>query len=228
MTHQWDEFSKSFAEPVPRRESLRRLGFVLAGAVLSPLGLGSAWAAGKAAPKGGAKTDPCKSFCNQCPKSQRSQCLAACQGCADAGGHLCGSCGGFGCCSSEHACCGNYCADLDSDVHNCGGCGNVCWPGPFEDSACFEGGCVYGCVEGTVDCGDGTCIPLWQDPDNCGACGNVCDDSTPYCSGGQCWDADCGGRNLDWDNQNCGTCGNVCPPQFGCSFGRCKSVCVDC
>jgi hypothetical protein len=44
MDHLFDEFSKSLAESVPSRESLRRLGAVLAGAVLSPLGVGTAWA----------------------------------------------------------------------------------------------------------------------------------------------------------------------------------------
>ena len=44
MNHPFDEFSKSLSEPVPRRESLRRLGAVFAGALLSPfaLGLGAA------------------------------------------------------------------------------------------------------------------------------------------------------------------------------------------
>ena len=40
----FDELSESLAESMPRRESLRRLRVVLAGAVLSPLGLGAAWA----------------------------------------------------------------------------------------------------------------------------------------------------------------------------------------
>jgi hypothetical protein len=45
MSHHWDEFSKTLAEEsVPRRESLRRLGVVLADAVRSPPGLESAWA----------------------------------------------------------------------------------------------------------------------------------------------------------------------------------------
>jgi hypothetical protein len=47
MTHRWDEFSKSLAEEsLPRRESLRRLGLALAGAMLSPLELETAWAKG--------------------------------------------------------------------------------------------------------------------------------------------------------------------------------------
>ena len=44
MDHLFDEFSESLAGSMPRHESLRRLRVVLAGAVLSPLGLGAAWA----------------------------------------------------------------------------------------------------------------------------------------------------------------------------------------
>jgi hypothetical protein len=39
MAHFWDEFSKSLAQPVPRRESLRRLGIALTATVLAPLGV---------------------------------------------------------------------------------------------------------------------------------------------------------------------------------------------
>ena len=60
MDHLFDEFSKSLAESVPRRESLRRLGAVFAGAVLSPLGMGTAWAAGttRAMPSASVATRP--------------------------------------------------------------------------------------------------------------------------------------------------------------------------
>src|SRR5262245_21092431 len=51
MDHLFDDFSKSLAEPVPRRESLRRLGAVFAGALLTPLGLGVASAGGYRAPR---------------------------------------------------------------------------------------------------------------------------------------------------------------------------------
>ena len=40
MEHLFDAFSKSLAESVSRRDTLRRLGAVFAGAVLTPLGLG--------------------------------------------------------------------------------------------------------------------------------------------------------------------------------------------
>jgi hypothetical protein len=208
MSHHWDEFSKSLAEePLPRRESLRRIGAVLAGTVLSPLGLGTAWARG---------TDPCKAYCNQCAKSQRSQCLAACRACGSAGGQLCGSCGNI------------YCADLASDPYNCGACGYVCEePGPYEYGACLNGRCEYACVEGALVC-DGYCRLLDRDPYNCGACGNVCGGSNPYCVDGECTACPpglvlCGDRCVDLlsDRLNCGGCGQDCGPGFVCAGGVC-------
>src|SRR5215212_2338890 len=84
-----DEFSKLLAESVSRRETLRRIGTFVAGAVLSPLGLGAAWAAGP---------DRCKPFCRACTnKSQQNQCLAACRACNGNTSRLCGTCGGYAC-----------------------------------------------------------------------------------------------------------------------------------
>src|SRR4029453_999719 len=150
---------------VPRRETLRLLGAALAGALLSPLGLGTAWAGGR---------DPCQTFCRCSGKSRQDACLAACRACNSDTSRLCGSCAS-----------GYVCTDLASDLNNCGACGNVCWPGPLEDAACFDGTCVYQCAEGAVRCG-GTCTFLEWDPDNCGACGNACPEAAPYCTQGGC------------------------------------------
>jgi hypothetical protein len=170
MTHHWDEFSKSLAEElVPRRESLRRIGLVLAGAVLSPIGLGTAFAARKAR-----QQDPCKAFCQCRVKKQQNACLAACKACGNDPRYLCGSCAG-----------GYACTDLASDPYNCGACGYVCdEPGPSEYGACINGRCEYVCAEGAVRC-EGTCTFLGWDSDNCGACGLVCGDDE-NCAGGVC------------------------------------------
>jgi stigma-specific protein Stig1 len=225
MSHQWDEFSKSLAEAVPRRESLRRLGAVLAGAVLSPLGLETAFAGHQ---------DPCKAFCKCRNKRQQDQCLMACKACGKDTRRLAGTCGGYSCCASGQTSCGSYCSDLGSDVYNCGGCGYVCAPpGPYEYGACIFGECLYECVEGAADCGDGTCTPLWSDPDNCGACGNVCAGNTPYCNLGTCGQIRClGGQALcsgicveiSLDPSNCGGCGVVCGPGENCAGGLCQSA----
>ena len=213
MIHHWDELSKSLAEEsLPRRESLQRLGFLFAGAVLSPLGLGTAWARG---------ADPCKAFCKCRNKKQQNACLAACKACGNDPRFLCGSC------SSGYAC-----TDLANDPNNCGACGRACdQAGPYEYGVCVGGECDYFCVDGADRC-DGTCTFLGWDPSNCGACGNVCPETAPYCNQGECaacppGTALCGGQCVDLltDPSNCGACGNVCDESTTCSQGVC-SPCV--
>jgi hypothetical protein len=231
MTQHWDEFSKSLvAESVPRRESLRRLGFALAGAVLGPLGL-------KTASAGPHQQDPCKTFCKCRNKRQQDQCLKSCKACGKNTSRLAGSCGGYSCCGTSQTSCGAYCTDLASDVYNCGGCGNVCdEPGPYEYGACINGNCVYACGAGADRC-DGVCTYLGWDPDNCGGCGHVCPASAPYCEQGVCTDsAPCpGGQtrcsgvcyDLYNDSNNCGvSCATreVCGQYETCTGGVCVPV----
>src|SRR5262249_54670441 len=207
MTHHWDEFSKLLAEPVPRRESMRRIGLALAGVVLSPLGLSTAFAGG----------DPCRTFCKCRRKADQNACLAACRACNGATQRLCGSCGSY------------VCSDVASDFNNCGTCGHVCrQPGPDENAACVSGNCVYTCVYGAVRC-NGVCAFLDFDPNNCGVCGSVCTAPTPYCAFGTCSECPaewtmCNGtcQDLGNDPNNCGACGNVCPDTApNCSKGVC-------
>jgi hypothetical protein len=225
MTSYWDEFSKSLVEEsVPRRESLRRLGIALAGAVLSPLGLQTA-SAGHHSKQ---QTNLCKTFCKCRNKRQQDQCLKACSACGKDPSRLGGSCGNYYCCSAGQTSCGNYCADLGFDPYNCGACGYVCEePGPYEYGACVDGECRYTCVEGAAYC-NGFCTFLGWDSNNCGACGNVCPESAPYCNQGECADcppgtALCGGQCVDLvsDASNCGGCGQACPTGHVCSGGVC-------
>ena len=235
MTHPWDEFSKSLAESVPRRESLRRLGIVFAGAALSPFAAPLAWARGQ---------DPCKAFCNQCPKWARSQCLAACQACSGNTSRLCGACGSYACCSNSGlACCGGACVDLFDDLYNCGGCGIGCdEPVLYEEGACVDGNCMYQCISGAVRC-NGTCTFLDSDPNNCGACGNVCPASgsaSPTCYGGICGECmgncppgwcggnGCGGECSCPSGWECGETGWCYDPD-PCPGGgtRCNGVCTN-
>ena len=213
-----DEVSKLLAESVPRRESLRRIGAVLAGAVLSPLGVGTAWARGP---------DRCKSFCKCSNRAQRNQCLAACRACNGNTSRLCGSCGAYACCARSAACCNGYCTDLDNDFDHCGGCGAWCDdPAPYEQGACVGGECVYGCVAGAIVC-NGRCTPVNSDANNCGACGNVCPQSAPICNQGACGDCP-PGTDFNWDSSNCGGCGIVCPEQTSCGWGYCEGLCIGC
>src|SRR5262245_44886100 len=204
MNHLFDEFSKPLAESVPRRESLRRLGAVFAGAVLSPLGLETAWASG---------TDPCKTFCKCRGKTQQTQCLKACRACQTDTSRVCGSCGSYVCCDGGQSCCSGHCTDLHNDVSNCGGCGRQCAaPPPNESVACVSGLCTYDCVPGAVDC-NGTCAFLDSDPDNCGACGNVCPESAPVCFAGACTTGCIGYCPEGW----CG--GDGCGGECACPSG---------
>lgn len=221
MTEHWDEFSKSLAEQsIPRRQTLRLLGAALAGALLSPLGVSSVWAAG----------DPCKSFCGRYPRAQRSACIAACRACGGNTSRICRSAGTFACCAAGTTCCSGHCTDLASDVDNCGACGHFCdEPGPFEQAACFDGACVYPCVEGAIAC-NGICTLVESDVDNCGACGNVCPDWAQRCTAGVCDPCIfpfmlCGGVCVDptSDRNHCGGCGIECADTEACIFGFCES-----
>jgi hypothetical protein len=230
MTHHWDEFSKSLAQPLPRRESLRRLGIALAGTVLSPLGLQTAFAGHHSK----RQTDLCKSFCKCRNKKQQDQCLKTCAACGKDPSRLHGSCGNYFCCGAGQTDCGGYCADLSGDPFNCGGCGRACEPsGPYEYGACLDGDCRYACAEGAEYCGE-TCTFLKSDPDNCGACNFVCDPPGPNeyraCIDGRCtYGCVDGGVYCDGvctylgrDPDNCGACGNVCPGSAPyCNGGVC-------
>src|SRR3954447_11543938 len=92
-----DEFSKLFAASVSRRESLRRIGAALAGAILGTLAAGTVSAA---------RPDRCVAFCRGCPtKKKRNQCQDACRACNGNTNRLCGSCGAYVCCATGAACC---------------------------------------------------------------------------------------------------------------------------
>jgi hypothetical protein len=239
MTHRFDEFSKSLSEAVPRRESLKRFGLVVAGTLLGAFGTDGASAG---------LIDPCIRFCTRGTKKQRNACLAACRACRRASGRVCGSNANLICCPSGSTCCGNYCANLGSDFDNCGRCGRACRePGVNEVGSCVNGRCQYACVAGAVRC-NGRCKFLDSDPNNCGTCGKTCGGTKPYCRDGACVSCPggqtaCGGNCVDTftDPNNCGACGNVCPSsapiciQGACGGGGpcfgtqalCGGVCVE-
>jgi Stigma-specific protein, Stig1 len=167
-----DELSKLLAGSVSRRESLRRIGGIFAGAALGSLGLRTAWAAGP---------DRCTSFCRSCPtKKRRNQCVAACKACNGNTSRLCGSCGAFTCCPAATMCCSGTCTSVSSDAQNCGACGYVC---AGSTPICNQGTCGN-CPPGYTVC-SGVCVDLLDDRLNCGACGNVCPDGYG-CGIGEC------------------------------------------
>lgn len=227
MANYFDEFSKAIGEgSIPRRETLRRLGLVISGAVLGPLGIEYARASHQ--PKPPKQQDPCKAFCKCSHGRQQDQCVKACKDCNKNPSRLAGTCGNYYCCSEGLTSCGEYCADVTSDTSNCGGCGEACPPaGANEYVVCVAGECEYACNYGATDC-SGACRYLDSDPDNCGACGSACPDGTPYCVYGACSEcyygqANCGNGCIDilYDSYNCGGCGITCGASQYCYSGYC-------
>ena len=101
--------------------------------------------------------------------------------------------------------CSGLCIDLQSDVNNCGSCGNSC-PVPTNASAlCEDANCDFVCDTGYVPLNDecipidlcfpsvncsGECTDLQNDVNNCGGCDNVC--PTPANASALCESANCG------------------------------------
>jgi hypothetical protein len=227
MANYFDEFSKVIGEgSMPRRETLRRLGLVISGALLGPLGIEYARASHK--PKPPKQVDRCKAFCKCSHGRQQDQCVKACKDCNKDPSRLAGACGNYYCCGAGMTSCGEYCADVASDTDNCGACRNVCpAPGTSEYVVCVAGQCEYACNYGATDCA-GACRYLDSDPDNCGACGNACGDATPNCVYGVCSECDFGQANCGsgctdilYDPSNCGACANTCGSSQYCYYGYC-------
>lgn len=127
-----------------------------------------------------------------------------------------------------------YCADLQTNVLNCGECGSIC---PTNAPVCSGGRCVEGrqdengCGESLLLC-DGQCVDVTSDPDNCGACGTLCPVSPEIydCVDGVCVPpscdplVNCGGLCVDplTDPLHCGTCGVACEEGATCQNGECQ------
>ncbi len=132
--------------------------------------------------------------------------------------------------------CGGICVDLQTDVDNCGTCGNVCPEGQLGFvRGCAAGNCFFmrerACAEGLSSC-NGVCVDRQTDSANCGVCGNVCA-AGEICFVGQCArDHRCGAGltncndvcvDLLVDPANCGVCGNVCAVGDICFGGQCAT-----
>lgn len=98
------------------------------------------------------------------------------------------ACGSSVCRPGETCCYGMICADLTSDVDNCGTCGNVCWSN--EADSCVAGSCICSgssrkCTGNYDDycCESDGCRDLWTDDDHCGMCGWWCSSGEDCVSG---------------------------------------------
>jgi hypothetical protein len=139
--------------------------------------------------------------------------------------------------------------NLQTDLLNCGACGNVCPNASGGQSpTCVAGRCGYTCNPGFGNCdsnlGNGCEAPLAADINNCGVCGTVCAtpaNATAVCTHNRCGIgtcnehfADCNGyvgdgceRNLATDVANCGACGNGCFASQTCVAGVCTgAICL--
>lgn len=128
-------------------------------------------------------------------------------------------------------------ADLSSDPHNCGVCGNACPGLDWKDQVtfnmsvgCKHGSCERVCAAHYANCNnadeDGCEVDLWGNPNNCGGCGVVCpsrrcvfgqcacNPETPTCPCPQETPNFCSPSctNFLSDSANCGACGHACSP----------------
>ena len=135
----------------------------------------------------------------------------------------------FDCNEGFSACSGICVTDLSyqSDINNCGMCGNACSSGQL----CRGGVCeLVACPSGETAC-FGECTNLNMDNNNCGSCHNICPTGhvcmSRNCEPCQSGHAACGGQCLDIqsDNNNCGSCGTQCRSTSTvanlCSEGTC-------
>ncbi len=131
---------------------------------------------------------------------------------------------------------------LDSDVSNCGACGNVC-DLYSAVPACSNYNCVVSsCLTGFENCDlvdfNGCEIDTMNDPDNCNGCDIIChfNNAPALCVDGSCVQGDCSGNfvdcdlnpdngcevNTNTDELNCGGCGNTCDQDEVCVSGECR------
>jgi hypothetical protein len=158
-------------------------------------------------------------------------------------------CSASAACTSEN-CCSSTCANVFTDVNNCGGCGTVC-SNDHAIPSCMGGSCQVTCLNPFRNCNnsatDGCEVNSATDVANCGNCNQPCGgaNGTPFCTNGQCGlncnfpFANCNGFlqdgceiNVSTDSTNCNSCGNACPGRglptanAACSGGACSFSCV--
>ncbi len=156
MSSFFDNMARALGSGMSRRQALRRVGGLFAGAALGAVGLG-----GRAS---GDTLNNCNTFCKKYPAMKdflacRSKCLT----CSTAA-QTCGSpASGF------------TCVNFQTDNNNCGSCNTACFT---SVQICSSGTCVNCGVIGQPCCSGSTCLPG-------GVCnGGIC--QMPMCFGQPC------------------------------------------
>ena len=147
---------------------------------------------------------------------------------------------------------------IDSDINNCGGCGNVC---SLEHASerCVQGECILdACEAGFLDCdqvSQNGCEAQLNTDENCTSCGDDCTEqfvnAHGTCSDNTCLQGGCLAGFDDCDSQaangcettlgsdnNCASCGDDCSQSFpnaggscvqgNCQMGACEAGYADC
>ncbi len=210
----FDELTKVVGAASTRRQALKRVGGVLAGAIAGAVGLGRPDA--EAAPGG-----------SQCA-NQGGNCTAqkCCRGleCITDGTS---STNKF-CCPGGTKSCNGICLNVTSDVNNCGSCGKVC-PGsadPCKVAACINGQCTFADVLGNPPCEDGNPCTVGDTCQN-GTCRSgspkTCPASSDPCKVNVCdpITGNCVAQNAP----NATPCedGNLCTVGDTCQNGTCQA-----
>lgn len=122
-----------------------------------------------------------------------------------------------------------YCAGLQDDPSNCGGCGVQCSAPAHEVARCTAGHCSYVCAPGFGDCNgtttDGCETDLGSTVGDCGACGVVCAPAhaTGACVAGACTIGSCATGFGDCNHAVADGCetalGVPCTPAAPCRTG---------
>jgi hypothetical protein len=204
-SNRFDDLARQLASPRSRRTVLALLAGVVAGSVSHSV---------SAAPRCKQVDQVCKTTADCCPEQNGTYCggtkKLTCQPCA---GTICK--GGCTVCPPEELAdptrnctcvcrpgltrCNGVCVDLQTDITNCGSCGNNCDDGDgCTTDVCVAGQCanieIGNCCQSNADCDDGdTCTT-----NSCVA--NQCQSAPLLCTGGD-------------------VCTGVqCVPGFGCEF----------
>lgn len=143
----------------------------------------------------------CTSCCGACGKREQGQCESTLDTCPE-----------YKNLGKTTVCCGTQCADLKTDLENCGSCGTQCrhslgsnGTGPTEET-CHERKCV--CSRRSMDLGPG--VVAQEAPVECRKEGHECCD-------GQCFEI----AKYQSDPTHCGKCIVKCEKDERCYKGQC-------